>query len=102
MLTSVQLLIVYFLAINFAGVYLIWSDARRADIGDSRVPERDLLITSFMGGWVGALIARALMRHKRREFTFGLRFNGIPLLWALICLAAVPAARDSVVMLLAG
>lgn len=102
MLTPFHLLAFYCLAINLAGFYLVWSDARRAAIGQQRVPERDLLITSFMGGWLAALIARALTHHRRRELTFALRFNCIPLLWALICLAAIPSARQSVVLLLAG
>jgi len=102
MYSSIQLLLFYLVAINLAAVFLIWSDARRACIGQCPVPERDLLITSFMGGWIGALITRAVMRHKRPELTFSLRFHGIPLLWALICLAMLPAARDSVVAFLAG
>lgn len=96
-----DLLAYYVLIINLGAFALFWSDKRRAVMADWRVPERDLLIVAFMGGWPGAKLAQIMLHHKRRELTFGLRLNGIPLVWALLCLALIPSARETVVQWMA-
>ncbi len=96
-----DLLAYYLLAINLGAFALFWSDKRRAVMAEWRVPERDLLIVAFMGGWIGAKIAQALLHHKRPELTFGLRLNGIPLLWLLLCLALIPSARETLIVWIA-
>lgn len=91
----------YLLAINLGTFALFWSDHKRAAIADWRVPERDLMLMAFLGGWFGAKLAQGITGHSRRAMTFGLRLNGIPFLWALICLAVLPQARDVLIGILA-
>ena len=50
------------------GVYA--RDKRLAQEGGWRVPESTLHLLSLVGGWPGALIAQALLRHKTRKPSF--------------------------------
>ena len=51
-----------------------WRDKRAAQAGGRRIRERTLLVLTFAGGWPGALLARALFRHKTRDWPFVLYF----------------------------
>lgn len=46
------------------------SDKRAAERGTWRTPEATLLSVGLLGGWPGALVARALFRHKTRKQPF--------------------------------
>ena len=50
------------------GVYA-W-DKTAAQNADRRIPEATLHLLSLVGGWPGALIAQALLRHKTRKLSF--------------------------------
>ncbi|MEM7783975.1 MAG: DUF1294 domain-containing protein [Planctomycetota bacterium] len=45
-------------------------DKYRAKSGGFRIPESQLLLISFLGGWPGAWIGQKLFRHKTRVFKF--------------------------------
>ncbi|GAP73755.1 membrane protein [Pseudoalteromonas sp. SW0106-04] len=47
-----------------------WHDKRAAQRQHSRTPERDLLIWSLFGGWLGALAAQTWLRHKSQKRAF--------------------------------
>ncbi|MBE6458402.1 MAG: DUF1294 domain-containing protein [Alphaproteobacteria bacterium] len=52
------------ISINITTFFAYWFDKRAAQKGAWRVPERDLHILEFLGGWIGAWIAQRLFRHK--------------------------------------
>lgn len=58
------------LIINGWTVLRFWQDKRRAQNGERRIPESDLLGLALIGGSPGALLARRLFRHKTRKQPF--------------------------------
>jgi len=52
-----------------------WSDKRRAEAGEWRVPESTLHLVEFLGGWPGAFLsAGAFFRHKIAKGSFQFAF----------------------------
>jgi uncharacterized membrane protein YsdA (DUF1294 family) len=52
-------------------------DKSQAMRGGRRVRERTLHVLEFVGGWPGALLAQAVIRHKRRKGEYMLIFTAI-------------------------
>lgn len=54
-------------------------DKRRAERDARRIPERDLQFVGLAGGWLGALTAQKLFRHKttKPSYVHAFRFNGV-------------------------
>jgi uncharacterized membrane protein YsdA (DUF1294 family) len=82
----VKVLIVYLIAINIAGFFIMGSDKSRAKARKRRVPEARLFQLAFAGGALGVLLGMNRFRHKTLHTSFRL---GIPLL--LVWNAAVAA-----------
>ncbi len=49
---------------------LYWHDKRAARTQRWRTPERSLQLLALAGGWPGALLAQAALRHKHRKADF--------------------------------
>ena len=56
--------------INFSTFIAYWVDKRAAVRGDWRVPERDLHMLEFLGGWLGAYAAQRVFRHKTAKKSY--------------------------------
>ncbi len=56
--------------VNCWTVARFWQDKMRAQAGERRIPEADLLGLALIGGWPGALLARKIFRHKTRKEPF--------------------------------
>lgn len=64
----------YWLALYYVGsgiTYGVYArDKTAAQNAGRRTPELRLHLMSLVGGWPGALIAQALLRHKTRKLSF--------------------------------
>lgn len=74
----------YLAVMNLLGVYLMWTDKRRAKNHMWRVPEKVLFGCSLLGGSIGTWAGMYLFRHKTRHWYFVV---GMPLI--LLCQTAL-------------
>lgn len=56
--------------INISTFIAYWADKRAAVRGAWRVPENDLHMLEFLGGWIGAYLAQRLFRHKTSKKSY--------------------------------
>lgn len=63
-------IIIYYVLINTAAFLLFAADKRRAVRQKWRIPERTLLLSAFLGGGAGALLAMRICRHKTKKKRF--------------------------------
>lgn len=70
-------------------IIFYWKDKSAARNGQWRTPEKTLHFLALIGGWPGALIAQAILRHKSKKTSFRAVFfvtiflNVVALLWSL-------------------
>lgn len=80
----------YLLLMNIVGLYVMYSDKRRAIKHRFRIPERTLFIVSLFGGSIGTWAGMYLFRHKTKHWYFVV---GMPLImilnFAIIYLLAI-------------
>ena len=72
-----KLLIIYFLFINMAGLFVMGIDKRKAIKGAWRIPEKTLFLFSIIGGSIGTLSGMYLFHHKTKHWYFVI---GMPLI----------------------
>lgn len=60
----------FLLAANLAGVWLCFTDKRRARRGRWRVREKTFFITALLGGGPGVWAGMYLFRHKTKHWYF--------------------------------
>ena len=72
-----MILATYTLIINAITYLLFGFDKRAAERGDSRIPEKTLLMASALGGSVGAVLAQRRFRHKTQKQPFKALLYGI-------------------------
>ncbi|MEO8628918.1 MAG: DUF1294 domain-containing protein [Betaproteobacteria bacterium] len=60
-------------AVSAFAFFVYWDDKRRAQRGDWRTPESVLHFLEFAGGWPGAMLARAWLRHKSSKTSFRIK-----------------------------
>ena len=76
----------YLLLMNIVGLYVMYSDKRRAIKQRFRIPERMLFIVSLLGGSIGTWAGMYLFRHKTKHWYFVV---GMPLILLCQCAGAV-------------
>jgi uncharacterized membrane protein YsdA (DUF1294 family)/cold shock CspA family protein len=69
---SIPLIIPYYFILGFITFYFYKIDKEAAERRRWRSSEKSLLILGLIGGWVGAIIAQRILRHKtiKKEFQF--------------------------------
>jgi uncharacterized membrane protein YsdA (DUF1294 family) len=68
------------IGISMATVIIYYHDKRAAIKNNQRVPEIYLHLLSLFGGWIAALIAQHLLRHKTKKLKFIVLFYAIGIL----------------------
>lgn len=71
-----KVILTYLLIINFIGFIIMLIDKQRAVHKEWRIPEKNLIGISIIGGAVGMLLGMSVFRHKTKhiKFTFGVPF----------------------------
>ncbi|MCV6592290.1 MAG: DUF1294 domain-containing protein [Silicimonas sp.] len=67
---NLHLTLGWFFCVSLFSFALMYVDKRAARAGRSRVPERTLLLSAFLGGGPGAKLAQARFRHKTQKQPF--------------------------------
>src|SRR5688572_26244105 len=86
-----RLLAIFPLGLSTLAFVAYWSDKRRAEAGEWRVPESTLQFFGLFGGWPGAFLAQRTFRHKTSKVSFQVVFWLIVLLYQY---AAVDSLLD--------
>ncbi len=78
-------LLVLIALLNLLSLRLFYSDKRRAQKQQRRIPEKTLLLSAFFFGGIGACLGMQLFRHKtkHRLFQISIPFAGFFTLAAL-------------------
>lgn len=66
----ITLLLVYFIAVNIIGLFLMGLDKYKAKKRLWRIPESTLFIIAIIGGSIGSIMGMYLFRHKTRHWYF--------------------------------
>ncbi|WP_080874173.1 DUF1294 domain-containing protein [Oceanobacillus timonensis] len=69
--------IIYLLAANIIGFYLMFKDKQKAKQHAYRIPERTFWLLAVLGGSIGIYIGMQTFRHKTKHTSFTI---GIPVL----------------------
>ena len=79
-----EVLLLYFLIINFAVFIIAGYDKYLATKNKRRIPENTLFSMALLGGSVGLLFAMLLFRHKTSKSSFIVKFCGIFLIQIMV------------------
>lgn len=88
MSTPMLIAIIAFAAISLVNFCLYGADKSKAKRGAWRIPEKTLLLCSFLGGAVGGALAMSLFRHKTKHWYF-VAVNAIGLVWQVGLIVAL-------------
>lgn len=71
-----KFILFYLLIINLIGFVIMFIDKSRSIHKEWRVPEKNLIGLSMIGGSIGMLLGMNLFRHKtkHKKFTIGIPF----------------------------
>lgn len=72
---STQNILIYLLAINLFGFFIMWLDKRKAKKGSWRIPEKTLFIVTALGGGIGTIAGMYTFRHKTQKLNFVIRIS---------------------------
>jgi uncharacterized membrane protein YsdA (DUF1294 family) len=67
---NMKIFFYYLLAINFYGIFLMYSDKKKAIKSKWRVPEAKLFFVALIFGALGILSGMYLFRHKTKHMKF--------------------------------
>lgn len=77
---TTQNILLYLLAINIFGFFIMWLDKRKARKGAWRIPEKTLFIVTALGGGIGTIAGMYTFRHKTQKLNFVIGFPFITIL----------------------
>ena len=74
------ILIIYILAVNLLGFFIMGIDKQKARKRTFRIPEATLFTIAIIGGSIGSIIGMHLFRHKTKHWYF---LFGMPIILIL-------------------
>lgn len=77
---STRNMLLYLVAINIFGFFMMWLDKRKARKGSWRIPEKTLFIITALGGGIGTIAGMYTFRHKTQKLNFVIGFPFITIL----------------------
>ena len=77
---STKNILLYLIAINLFGFFIMWLDKRKAKKGAWRIPEKTLFIVTALGGGIGTIAGMYTFRHKTQKLNFVIGFPVITIL----------------------
>lgn len=77
---TIQNIIIYFIAINLIGFFVMWLDKKKAKKGAWRIQEKTLFIITGLGGGIGTIAGMYTFRHKTQKLGFVIGFPFITIL----------------------
>ncbi|NME81931.1 DUF1294 domain-containing protein [Clostridium sp. SM-530-WT-3G] len=81
-----KIFIIYLIIINLTGFLIMFIDKNRAIHKEWRIPEKNLIGISIIGGSIGMLLGMNVFRHKTKHLKFTI---GIPLILIIQITAAI-------------
>lgn len=71
---QIEWIIIYAIAINLFGLFIMFYDKRKAQKGQWRIKEGTIMIVTLLGGGIGTIAGMYIFRHKTKKlkFTIGL------------------------------
>ena len=76
-----EILVIYLAIINLFGLYVMWTDKRKAKKNKWRIPEKVLFGVALLGGALGTTIGMHWFRHKTQHWYFKFGMPAILLVW---------------------
>ena len=67
----------YLIFLSLITFFMYLADKKKAEKGKWRIPEKVLLLSSFLGGAFGGYPAMILFRHKTKKLRFSIGFPTI-------------------------
>ena len=65
-----KIVAIYLIIINLVGIFVMWSDKRKAKKGAWRIKESTLFLVAFLGGALGTTLGMHWFRHKTQHWYF--------------------------------
>ena len=88
------ILIIYILAVNLLGFFIMGIDKQKARKRTFRIPEATLFTIAIIGGSIGFIIGMHLFRHKTRHWYFLFGMPAILLIQIILVLFLVLGPID--------
>ncbi|MED1205725.1 DUF1294 domain-containing protein [Heyndrickxia acidicola] len=80
----IQLVFIYYLVINVLGLFLMYTDKKKAINGQYRIREATLWRVAIFGGGVGSTIGMEMFRHKTKHPSFKYGFPSLAIIQIVI------------------
>jgi len=71
------MVVVYLVIINLLGLFVMWSDKRKAKKGAWRIKESTLFLVALLGGSLGTTLGMYWFQHKTKHWYFKYGFPAI-------------------------
>lgn len=64
---QIEWIIIYIIAINLFGLFIMFYDKRKAEKGQWRIKEGTIMLVTLLGGGIGTISGMYIFRHKTKN-----------------------------------